>query len=42
MIRNNILKGILCVLYCIVVDTNMVASDTFSKYPLRTIPYKYE
>lgn len=42
MIRNNILKGILCVLYCIVVDTNMVASDTFSKYPLRTMPYKDE
>lgn len=41
--ERNIVKEFLCVLYCIIVDTNMVVSDTFSQYPLlRTIPYKYE
>lgn len=42
MIRHNVVMDFLCVLYGIVVDTNMVVSGTFSKYPVRTIPYKYE
>lgn len=37
--ERNIAKEFLRVLYCIVVDINMVVSDTFSEYPVRTKRY---
>lgn len=42
MIRQIVVEDLVCVLYCIVVDTNMVVSGTFSKYLIRTILYTHE